>query len=93
MVLKQLEHIGSSLLMPTAEGKIMSIPDGIAVAIKRARREIQNSSDTSLTSSTTNRTIRHRVAKVYAETCPDCGGKLHRNSGCVSCPSCGHNRC
>jgi len=95
MVLKQLERIGSNILMPTADGKIMSIPDGIAVALKRAQREIQNSSDTPLTNSTSTRTIKHRVDKMYAEVCPDCGTKLYHNAGCVSCPnpSCGHSRC
>ena len=27
------------------------------------------------------------------ETCPECGGKLIRTGGCISCPSCGYSRC
>lgn len=27
------------------------------------------------------------------ETCPECGGKLIRTGGCISCPFCGYSRC
>jgi ribonucleoside-diphosphate reductase alpha chain len=97
MVLKQLEHIGTSQLMPTADGKIKSIPDGLAVALKRAQKELQNSADKEWVTESVSRTIeiQRKETALYKEVCPDCGSVLKMESGCQGCsdPKCGYTRC
>ena len=97
MVLKQLERIGSSQLIPTQNGKIMSIPDGLAVALKSGIKELQNSSDGGVAHEAQTRTIKtqRRETKLYREVCPECQTELYENSGCQSCPNptCGFSRC
>jgi len=98
MVLKQLERIGSSQLMLTAHGKIMSIPDGLGVAIKRGMRELQNSADSEWVAEAVDRTTKKQQRKeiaLYREVCPECSAVLYDNSGCQSCtdPACGYARC
>jgi hypothetical protein len=39
--IKQLEHIGSSNLMPSKDGQIKSLPDGLALALKKIRKELK----------------------------------------------------
>ena len=31
--------------------------------------------------------------KMVSGACPDCGTTLFYREGCVSCPSCGYNKC
>jgi ribonucleoside-diphosphate reductase alpha chain len=97
MVLKQLERIGSSQLMPTKDGRIMSIPDGLAVAIKRALKELQISADHTEEPEASPRTVKkqRREPRLYREVCPDCQSVLYENSGCQTCPDpkCGYARC
>jgi len=39
------------------------------------------------------RVLSKYLPKDTGESCPECGEKLIRTGGCVSCPSCGYSRC
>lgn len=39
------------------------------------------------------RVLSKYLPKDAGESCPECGEKLVRTGGCVSCPSCGYSRC
>ncbi len=38
-----------------------------------------------------NTTTQLRLSLFRAARCPDCGGPLVSDEGCVSCPVCGHS--
>jgi ribonucleoside-diphosphate reductase alpha chain len=90
MILKQIEHIGSSTTRPTKNGQIKSIPDGMAVALKRAMKFLKNSDR----DEPEIRTIL-QTTEFYKEACEDCGAPLVHQSGCLACsnPSCGYSKC
>ncbi len=43
--IKQLEHIGSSSLMPSKDGQIKSLPDGLALGLKKIRKEMKKQAE------------------------------------------------
>ena len=48
---------------------------------------------TSFTSAIVRVLSKYTEAEVTSETCPECGEKLIRESGCISCKSCGYSKC
>ncbi|MFP3903618.1 MAG: vitamin B12-dependent ribonucleotide reductase [Armatimonadota bacterium] len=83
-VIKQLR--GISCHMPAWEpggGRIMSCADAFAKGLERALSD----SDTQLTIDFDSAEVNHLGA------CPECGGNLTYEGGCVTCYSCGYSQC
>jgi ribonucleoside-diphosphate reductase alpha chain len=103
--LKQLEGIGSSMTVPTRDGRIMSLADGLARALRRylaAKKEhglealllgrvpSQELAETSLEPRQSGST---RQSEQYKLKCPGCAGTLAFEEGCVKCYGCGFSQC
>jgi ribonucleoside-diphosphate reductase alpha chain len=87
-ILRQIEHIGTSNAVFSADGPIKSIPDALAMAIKKGLKKLDKTEGKVKTLSTRNRT------KFYRERCPECSSELKFESGCASCSNqCGYSRC
>ena len=59
--------------------------------IKTAKKV--NPGITSFTSAIVRVLSKYTEAEVTSEICPECGEKLIRESGCISCKSCGYSKC
>jgi ribonucleoside-diphosphate reductase alpha chain len=85
-VIEQLEGIGTTHIMPTGDGKIVSMPDALAKALKKyaAARSL----------SKTKTSKKDTVESNYGVKCPACGiGTLAFQEGCKKCHSCGFSAC
>jgi len=103
--LKQLEGIGSSLTVPTKDGRIMSLADGLARSLRRylaAKKEYglealllgrvpsQSLSDAAAAPQTSPS---QRQSEQYKIKCPACTATLAFEEGCVKCYDCGFSQC
>ncbi len=106
MALKQLSGIGSSLTVPTKDGRIMSLADGLATALDRylaakqkyglealllGRVSPENTASDSLAETKTRPAPKNLTQ--YKLKCPSCTGVLAFQEGCVKCHSCGFSQC
>lgn len=87
VLIKQLEHLGSSIMLPTKNGKIKSLPDGLAVALKRFKKFMKTGEN--------NFKEQEQQQQYVKPTCPDCGSLLKMEEGCQACsnPTCGYSKC
>ncbi len=100
----QLSGIGSSLSVPTKDGRIMSLADGLATALlryKRAKDEhgleallLGRVDPAALESDGPVERRRSESRRPYKVKCPSCGvGHLVAEEGCEKCYSCGFSKC
>ncbi len=102
----QLSGIGSSLSVPTKDGRIMSLADGLATALlryKTAKDEYglealllgRVSAEELEGDPTQKRSSGAKVndAERYKVKCPQCEGAISFEEGCVMCHSCGFSQC
>ncbi len=76
-IIDQLTGIGGASPIYQKGEMVMSIPDAIAKVLKK---HFGNG--------------HHKVDRdVNLEFCPDCGGRIQHESGCMVCPSCGYSKC
>ena len=107
-VVSQLSGIGSSLSIPTKDGRINSLPDGLARAIEKycKAKELAglealllcqvDLSGVQRGMKTMGWASDHDEAetlKTYKVRCPVCSGELTYAEGCVLCHSCGYSKC
>jgi ribonucleoside-diphosphate reductase alpha chain len=92
-VIDQLSGIGSTEIMPSPDGKIVSLPDALAkVLLKYISRD--------------EKTKKNKLRRVFETTdskgrknnygivCPSCNsGNLHPSEGCQKCELCGFSKC
>jgi len=100
---KQLEGIGSSLTVPSREGRIMSLADGLAKALRRymeAKRRfglrallLGEVDPEALASAMAAERNGGETSNRFKVKCPECSGVLAFEEGCVKCPSCGFSQC
>jgi ribonucleoside-diphosphate reductase alpha chain len=100
LALKQLTGIGSSLTVPTKDGRIMSLADGLAHALRRyldAKKEhgleallLGRVSRGKMESNSTRQPER---STQYKLKCPQCSSDLAFQEGCVKCHGCGYSQC
>jgi ribonucleoside-diphosphate reductase alpha chain len=76
-IIEQLLGIGGASPVYQNGGLIMSIPDAIAKVLKK---HFGNG-------------MKDRYIQSSYDVCPDCGGRVQYDSGCVVCPSCGFSKC
>ncbi len=101
--LGQLEGIGSSMTVPTKDGRIMSLADGLARALHRyldakaefglealllGKADVEKS-----TPETSKGTMTPRNVSQYKLKCPQCQSGLAFEEGCVKCYGCGYSQC
>jgi ribonucleoside-diphosphate reductase alpha chain len=77
-VIEQLIGIGGASPVFQEGGLIMSIPDAIAKVLKKHFGDGKN---------------QNMDRDLDMEICPDCGGKLELEGGCVVCRGCGYSKC
>jgi ribonucleoside-diphosphate reductase alpha chain len=108
MAVKQLKGIGSSLSVPTRDGRIMSLPDGLACALQKYM-DSKDSYAAGIGSTEGREPIGVAAAKPgqgdggatdapgnvgsYKIKCPQCSAKLAFEEGCAKCYSCGFSQC
>jgi ribonucleoside-diphosphate reductase alpha chain len=105
MVVNQLKGIGSSLSVPTRDGRIMSLPDGLACALQKYMDAKANyttgspvgssmapASGTPQSTSGGSTGTPGNVGS-YKIKCPTCSEKLAFEEGCVKCYGCGYSQC
>jgi ribonucleoside-diphosphate reductase alpha chain len=104
-IVKQLKGIRcpSPSLLPQDGGRVLSCSDAIAKVLEHYLEDFhdQNSKPVTVTvkrkeggeqqSFTVDPVV--EVAKNIAGMCPECGGVLEHESGCVTCHSCGYSKC
>ena len=108
MALKQLTGIGSSLTVPTKDGRIMSLADGLARALRRyeaAKLEyglenllLGRIPDGALADGASEPAERRstpggKSSTKYKLKCPSCAGNLAFEEGCAKCYECGYSQC
>ncbi len=76
-IIEQLLGIGGASPIYQNGGVVMSIPDAIAKVLKKHFGNGEQGVN---------------GQNVY-DVCPDCGGRVQHDSGCVVCPSCGFSKC
>jgi ribonucleoside-diphosphate reductase alpha chain len=107
--LKQLEGIGSSLTVPTKDGRIMSLADGLAHALRRylaAKKEYgleslllgripsqQLAATMDAPRTSASANASQKQSERYKLKCPGCTGNLAFEEGCVKCYGCGFSQC
>jgi ribonucleoside-diphosphate reductase alpha chain len=77
-IIEQLIGIGGASPIFQEGGLVMSIPDAIAKVLNRHFGKTKN---------------KNSYKDLYMEYCPDCGGKLEHDSGCLVCRTCGFSKC
>ena len=108
-IVGQLSGIGSSLSIPTKDGRITSLADGLAAALQEYRQAketsglpalllgkalLPHSGDTpSSTSTRCQPTKQPGGAESFRIKCPACGSDLTFQEGCVKCQACGFAQC
>jgi ribonucleoside-diphosphate reductase alpha chain len=107
MALRQLQGIGSSLTVPTKDGRIMSLADGLARALERyigakkrhglealllGRAGADDFPDAQAAGEAPVPRGR-RGQTEYKLKCPSCQGELSFEEGCVKCHGCGYSQC
>ncbi len=104
LAIKQLEGIGSSLSVPSREGRIMSLADGLAKGLRRYLRAKDKFGLKALLLGEVDPDALATVAEygnggrsgdpaAFKVKCPECQGVLAFEEGCVKCPSCGFSQC
>ncbi|MCD6459294.1 vitamin B12-dependent ribonucleotide reductase [bacterium] len=103
LALRQLDGIGSSLSVPSKDGRVISLADGLAKAIKKymaakkmfgLQSLLLGKADLSMLKNTNNgnkkSTGRNGAFKIK---CPECNEQLYFEEGCAKCYSCGFSKC
>lgn len=101
-IISQLDGIGSSLQVATKEGRIQSLADGLARALKKflqAKKQglkslLQgNTNPTDLSSELKKSSSDDNLIESYKIKCPVCGLQLCFEEGCTKCYACGYSHC
>ena len=104
-VVNQLKSIGSSLSIPTKDGRIASLADGLARALRKYQAYQGKVDEASI--GTPPREQSHKVflpamhearkgaTSEFKVKCPDpkCDGELTFEEGCARCHACGYSLC
>jgi ribonucleoside-diphosphate reductase alpha chain len=104
LAIRQLDGIGSSLSVPSKDGRVISLADGLAKALKKyiVAKEmfgIQNlllgKADLSQLQKSNNgkRASSGGRNGAFKIKCPECNENLTFEEGCMKCYSCGFSKC
>ena len=105
---QQLSGIGSSMTVPTKDGRIMSLADGLATALRRylaakqqhglealllGRQGPEPDRQNGARKQSAAQGERERNLTQYKVKCPACNSAVAFEEGCVKCYSCGFSQC
>lgn len=104
LAVKQLDGIGSSLSVPSRDGRVISLADGLAKAIKKYMQAkqafgIQNlllgKADLSQLQDLDDGNGKQSKGRnqAFKIKCPECNENLTFEEGCMKCYSCGYSKC
>jgi len=105
MAMEQLNGIGSSLSVPTKDGRIMSLADGLECALQkyvtsretygyqRMMPDTMASEKPRAGTGDAEGTEAPQNVRNYKIKCPSCSEKLSFEEGCVKCHGCGFSQC
>ncbi len=106
LAIHQLEDIGSSLSVPTKDGRIMSLADGLANALYRYQQakkkvglralllgEFDAESLETGTAAAPPQRPSQATEHEFKVRCPECNAVLVFAEGCVKCLACGFSQC
>lgn len=108
LAVKQLEGIGSSLSVPSADGQVTSLADGLSKALNKYLKakakfglkalllgevEMGQLDEIHEEQRKTNGGKRAVAQTAFKVKCPECRGNLVFEEGCVKCPGCGYAQC
>ncbi len=108
LALRQLEGIGSSLSVPSKDGRVMSLADGLSKSIKKylLAKEMFGLQNLLLGNADLSQLENHHewnhdntghtggaINNVFKLKCPECDQELRFEEGCVKCHSCGYSQC
>lgn len=71
--------------------QILSCPDALGVALENSRNELPGGKTKKENPGLSLTQMKGTVNLIGA--CPDCGGVVHHESGCVTCRFCGYSKC
>jgi len=100
--IKQLDGIGTSLTIPTKEGRIMSLADGLAKGLKKylaAKKELGINNlilglpTLETTESPSQQESSRKQKNIFGIKCPECAQEISFEEGCSKCHSCGYSQC
>lgn len=108
-VISQLDGIGSSLSIPTKDGRVTSLADGLARAMGKYKRAKEMAGLESLLlckvdlsslskglksmGPVTDNGDQSTAGGAFKVKCPECSSNLTFAEGCVVCHSCGYSKC
>lgn len=107
-VVSQLDGIGSSLSVSTKDGRITSLADGLAKAVRKyevakdiagldslllGRADLSEVKKGLKTMGLGDNGASTGSPQVFKVKCPECTGNLVFEEGCVKCPECGYSQC
>lgn len=92
-IIKQLKGISCQSISWTRGGKILSCADAIARALEEAFGNNHAISQTSTTALVATKSASSRSKTTQRGACPECGGSLSYEEGCMRCYSCGYSEC
>jgi ribonucleoside-diphosphate reductase alpha chain len=106
-IITQLDGIGSSLSIPTKDGRVTSLADGLASALKKYRKAKDIAGIEALLLGRVDlnsvqkgiKSIRQAshggqsASGAFKVKCPDCSGDIAFEEGCAVCHGCGYSRC
>lgn len=108
LAVKQLEGIGSSLSVPSADGQVTSLADGLSKALNKYLKakarfglkplllgevDMGQLDEIHEEQRKTNGGKRAVAQTAFKVKCPECKGNLVFEEGCVKCPGCGYAQC
>ncbi|MFO7793260.1 MAG: ribonucleotide reductase N-terminal alpha domain-containing protein [Candidatus Saliniplasma sp.] len=93
-IIEQLEGIRGPQVTFEQGEKILSIPDGLAKALRWHIEGRPKSEQVRLpTDEEDNSSVKEIVQQGLNPACPDCGSMLTLTEGCRTCPNCGYSQC
>jgi len=107
-IMDQLDGIGSSLSIPTKDGRIASLADAISKAINKyvETRKLHSLEDILLGRADMSALQKGLKSMgkggngdenlgggAFKVRCPECSGVLVFEEGCTKCPTCGYSKC
>ena len=92
-IIEQLKGIRCPSTIRQPGMKVTSCPDAIARVIEKVKKYQDGTGKFMAPASAEAAQPEPQAYEAHARFCPDCGGKLEHEGGCVTCRNCGYSKC